>query len=219
VPNGATQPLAEQLSTPLEEVLVALGSGIGRCQKELDRHSIETQRLIDEDPVLAQYGLEATWYQIPSTELELKVAIALEQTTTPEDGGTLTVPAPIPGGLRPVPRIWLQPINPRVQNQFSYDVNAASTITLSVVAVPPPGSAAGGSPRMSRDEVLAIAQPRLFSQDALPQPSRVTVNFNAGARAWYVVQTVEAEERVTLRALVKVDDDTGAIVRAEGGPE
>src|SRR2546430_5151587 len=102
-----TQQVAELLSVPLEQLLSALGRGIGEAQSALDRHSIEIQHLIDTDPVLGQYGLQATWYQIPSTELDLRIAIAVEQPAAPAG------PAP--------PRLWAQPVNARYANQFGYD--------------------------------------------------------------------------------------------------
>ena len=56
MPPIPTSQIAEILSAPLEELIVSLGSGIGRAQAELDRHSISTQERILGDPMLAQYG-------------------------------------------------------------------------------------------------------------------------------------------------------------------
>jgi len=58
MPNGSSAPseVAELLSVPLEQMLSSLGRGIGEAQSALDRHSVDIQRLIDEDPVLGQYG-------------------------------------------------------------------------------------------------------------------------------------------------------------------
>src|SRR5687767_14659425 len=107
--------LADILSTPLEQLLVSLGRGIGRSQTELDLHSIEIQRTINEDPVLSAVGLSATWYQIPSTELELKVSVAMQAAAADA--------VEIVGGVeRPaLPKLWIQPVNAAFQNQFAYD--------------------------------------------------------------------------------------------------
>ena len=215
MPNGAGQ-LSDLISVPMEALLVALGSGIGRSQSELDRYSIQTQAEIDEDPVLAQYGLQATWYQIPTTDLELRVAVAMQP--RPDDG----TPREIVGGVERerLPRPIVQPINARFQNQFSYDVQAASLLKLTVVAVPPPGAAAAARPVRTESEVLGTARPHLLPADDLEAPptGRITVNFNPGARAWYVLQTSETETgRVELQALVKIDDETGDVVRFEQG--
>ena len=216
MPNGAPQRLAELLSAPLEQLLVALASGVGRAQAELDRHSIETQRMIDEDPVLAQYGLEATWYQMPSTQFELKVAVAMEGRGEEEKGGAVMGPSKL--GL---PRMWIQPVTPRVQNQFSYDVTAASTISLTMAAVPPPGRAASGTPLLTSDQVLEVSRKELEPRDdtSVQPTGRITLNYNPGARAWYVVQTREEEGKVLLITLVKVEDESGAIVQIRRGEE
>lgn len=227
-PNQAASQIADLLSAPLEQVIVALASGIGRSQAELDRHSIETQRRIDEDPVLAQYGLEATWYQIPRTELELKIAVALQSAgaetapTGPAPPPGIPPPAMVAGRIVPeIPRLQLQPVNARYQNQFSYDTQAASTMRLEVVPVPPPASVATASPRLNADEVLAIAQDaeligtagqKVFWQEQ-DAGWRQSVNFNPGMRAWFVVQSQEEDDLVRLRALVKVDDETGEVIK------
>jgi hypothetical protein len=216
MPNETTgEQVAEIISTPLEELIVALGSGIGRAQSELDRHSIEIQKQILEDPVLSQYGLEATWYQIPKTDLELKIALAIDkQYSTPTEQPMLIAGVP----RKPLPKLWAQPVNARYANLFSFDVQLATTVKLSVVTVPPPGSETG-RPTLSESEVLADALPYLFKDDSgNPQP-RVTVNFNSGARAWYIIQTSESDDTVQLRALVKVDDETGNVTKHTGGPE
>jgi hypothetical protein len=215
------QRIADVISAPLEALLTSLGAGIGAAQAELDRHSIEIQQRIDEDPVLAQYGLQATWYRIPTTELELKVAVAIEEQST----DTPTAPASplLPHGgivagrdIGRLPRLWVQPVNARYANQFNYDVNASSTVRLSVAAVPPPGEAAAGAPTQTEEAIRAIADPHLKT-DNNAFVGRVTVNYNAGARAWYVIQTQEADGVVTLVALVKVDDLSGAIIKQVGG--
>lgn len=226
MPNGdPAQEIADLISSPLEALLVSLGSGIGRSQAELDRHSIETQRRIDEDPVLAQYGLQATWYQIPRTELELKVAVAMERGQEVRRDDVATPPPLEPAGTlvggrlfeRPLPRLFVQPVNARYSNQFHYDVNAASTVKLTITAVPPAGEAAAGRPTQTEAAILERAAPHLVEEAGAPA-GRVTVNFNAGQRAWYVVQTREDGDEVQLLTLLKVlDTDEREIVKQTGG--
>jgi hypothetical protein len=192
--------IAELLSVPLEQLLSALGRGIGEAQSALDRHSIEIQQLIDSDPVLGQYGLHATWYQIPSTDLELRIAVAVEaQSDT--DGTTL-------------PRLWAQPINARYANQFGYDVQASSSIRLTVVPVPPPAVVTTVRAIHSAEEVVASVRDRLVTSDAGIR-GRVSVNFNAAARSWFVLQTDEDGPTTYLVKLIRVDDETLAITREE----
>lgn len=206
-----TRHFADLLSAPLEQLIASLGAGIGRSQAALDRHSIEIQKLIDQDPSLAPYGLEATWYQIPTTELEVKVAVALE-----ERAAQTTRTQPVVEGTaelfrRPLPRLWIQPVNPTVSNVYNYDAQAATTVKLSVVAVPPPGRLTATPAVLTEAEVLAAAEDDLVQNPAL----NVTANFNPGTRIWYVVQTDETQTPPKLRALVRVSDETGNVLSAE----
>jgi len=219
MPNGAAGEVAELLSVPLEQLVTALGRGIGEAQSALDLHSIEIQRLIDEDPVLSQYGLQATWYQIPSTQLELKIAVAVQQPPRPAMEPSVPHTEIVGGVERPVlPRVWAQPVNARYKNQFGYDVSAASTVSLTVVPVPPPGEAAAGRPTRTAEQVRATADPDLVKDSAGRPVGRVTVNYNPGARSWYVLQTQQTADTVTLLVLVRIDDETGTVTkRVTGG--
>ena len=199
MPADDAERIGDLLSTPLEDLLIALGSGIGQSQAELDRHSIEIQRLIDEDPTLAQYGLEATWYQIPRTEVEVKIAVAMEQQTRSTAGA-------LPDGGPTRARLWVQPVNATVSNLLGFDVQAASTVKLNVVAVPPPGHVGSATPSHTREEAIAAAK---LSDD----PNlRISANFNPGALAWFVRQTDERPTPPSLVTLVRVDDETLAAV-------
>ena len=216
--NADAGRIADLVSTPLEAMIVALGSGIGRSQAELDRHSIETQRLIDEDPVLSQYGLHATWYQIPSTQMELKVSVHIERQDPEPPRPQGPIFAATSGFLaaRSVPRLQIAPVSARFQNLFSYDTTAASTVTLTIAAVPPPGEAASGSPTMTEAQITEIAAAHLVDVGDTGGV-RTTINYNAGARAWYVVQTQEEDDAVTTLTLLKIDDESGQIVKRTGG--
>lgn len=205
------------LSAPMESVIVALGVGIARAQQELDRHSIETQRQINEDPLLSEYGLQATWYQMPRTELELTIAITMED----EEGGTQPSALPAGGlatGLQALPlkRLNFQPVNATYANQFSYDVQAASKVKLSIVPVPPPAADAAVTPKLNREEVVTTATPHLVTEEdgtTMPPDARLAVNFNGQARLWFVLQYRLEDDELHRLALVVVDDDTGAVVK------
>ncbi|MFG1605020.1 hypothetical protein [Actinoplanes sp. NPDC049265] len=195
-----TQQVAELLSVPLEQLLSALGRGIGEAQSALDRHSIEIQQMIDDDPVLGQYGLTATWYQIPSTELDLRIAVAVEQ--PPETGG----PA--------VPRIWAQPVNARYANQFGYDVQASSSVRLTVVPVPPPAVVTAVRAVHSAEEVVAAVRTRLVDDDTGVR-GRVSVNFSPPERSWIVLQTEGEGTSAQRLKLLRVDDETLTVTRED----
>jgi len=213
MPNG-TEKITDLLSAPMEAVIVTMGAAIARAQRELDRHSLETQREINEDPQLADLGLQATWYQMPRTELELTMAIAMEQRKAPATG----VATPAPEGPRvlqkyPLRQIYFQPVNATYSNQFAYNVNAASKIKLAIVPVPPPAADAGVAPRLTRDEVTRLVQPLLVDDPAV----RLSMTFNGQVRLWYVMQHKQVGDQTQRLLLVVVDDETRAIVKQVKG--
>jgi len=209
--------IADLLSAPMEEVIAALGTGIARAQRELDRYAIDAQREIDQDPVLSEAGLQATFYQIPRAELELTISIAMEENKK-------TPPTLQPAALSPaaalqvsqfanIRQIHLQPVNATYTNQFNFDANASSKIKLSIVPVPPPAAETAVSPRLNQDEVLKIAQPNL-TQEA---NARVSINFNGRGRVWVVLQYRLEGDTTRRLALVVIDDTTGTIIKSEQG--
>ena len=219
MPDDAVDQVTEMLSVPMEELLTALGRGVGAAQAALDRHSIEIQELIDSDPVLGQYGLQASWYQIPSTQLELKIAIALQQPPAP--AGTL--PHPLPHTLspiedlqlaRPLPRLWAQPVNARYANQFGFSTTASSTVSLTIVPVPPPAAVTVARPTRTEEEVLAAVQSRLLISNNAVR-GRVSLRFNPAARSWFVLQTEQTGAAPALIKRLRVDDETLTITLDE----
>jgi hypothetical protein len=212
MPDDAIGEVSELLSAPMEELITALGRGVGAAQAALDRHSIEIQQLIDSDPVLGQYGLQASWYQIPATQLELKMAVAMQQ---PAEKPSPSIP---PRGdldlARPLPRLWVQPVNARYANQFGFQLTASSSVSLTIVPVPPPAAVTAASPTHTADEVMAQVQGRLLKTNNVVR-GRVSINFNPGVRSWFVLQTEETGGEPVLIKLLRVDDETLAVTREE----
>jgi hypothetical protein len=236
---------AEVFSAPIESVIAALGKGIADAQNAMDRESLAMQESIDADAALSHLGLQATWYQFPKVELQLTASLAVvEQTTTSPavapsgspaappaegappsaaEGGPLHDAPPVvqAGSLagisaRPY-RLFAQPVSAAFQNQFNYTAAAASTITLSIVPVPPPHAADQGTiqPRLTQAEVTLIAlgtgRFRTVTADGqiTPDPSlRFDLNYNASVRLWYVLQ-YDASQPTQNAVIVSVDDVTG----------
>lgn len=211
MPNG-TEKIADLLSAPMEAVIVTLGVAIARAQRELDRHSLETQREINEDPQMADLGLQATWYQMPRTELELTMAIAMEERkAAPTGAGAPTGPLVLQ--KYPLKQLYLQPVNATYSNQFNFNVNAASRIKLTVVPVPPPAADSGVAPQLTRDQVTSLVKPFLTDDPA----ARLSLNFNGQARLWYAMQYKQVGDQTQRLILVVVDDETRAIVKQVKG--
>lgn len=228
----ADDPLAnatEKFSAPIEHLIIALGAGVAEAQRELDRSAIQSQEAIDSDPVLSQHGLQATWYQLPRVDLELKLSITIAEEQSPGDqaagppgpGGGGAVPAG-PAGPRRA-RLVAQPVSASFQTHFNYDAQAASQITLSIVPVPPPrtGSQVTSPPARRPEDVqaLALGTGKFVTdpQTKAPRASddkgnvlRFDVNFNAVSRTWYALQYAPANPSIPA-TVVAVDDATGAV--------
>jgi hypothetical protein len=220
----ADNPLAnatEVFSAPIEGIILALGKGIADAQSALDRNSIQTQETIDSDKVLAAYGLQATWYQFPRVELELKLAL-----TVTEEGGPAQDANPHSAAFQPLLtakslRLIAQPVSAAYQNHFNYDAQASSTITLALAPVPAPRAADPATipPRLPQDAVrdaaLNSGAKFVVTTDSSGRKSpvanlRFDINFNAAARLWYVLQYDPANPSANA-VVVAVDDTTGSV--------
>jgi hypothetical protein len=202
----------EVFSAPIESIITSLGKSIAEAQRLLDQNSIQTQETYDSDPLLAPYGLQATWYQFPKVDLDLKISLSITQSTEPANGSG--------GGPSPmISRLALiaQPVSAAYQTHFNYDATAASEITLSIAPVPapkPPGQAVVAA-RMSQGDVVkaALAAQPKFQRDGQGNPVaslRLDVNFNGAAGLWYVLQYSASQPTVN-PVVVAVDDRTGAV--------
>jgi hypothetical protein len=219
--NSPLQDAIEVFSAPIEGVIVALGKGIAEAQAALDRNSIQTQEAYDSDPQLAPYGLQATWYQFPRVDLQLKLAMTVtEDRTSTAQAAAPQHPIALASKLSAL-RLVAQPASAAFQNHFNYDAQAASTITLSILPVPPPRAADQSTvqPQLNPASVqsIALASSAGFSvvkgPDGNPLPSpdlRFLVNFNAPARLWYVLQFDPANSAAQ-PVVVTVDDATRTV--------
>lgn len=203
---------SEVFSAPIEGVIAALGRGIAEAQRELDRTSLQAQREIDADPELSQIGAQATWFQLPKVELELKLALTIS------DRPPTRAVSPR-AAIRPV-KLLAQPVSAAFQNHFNYDVQGSSLVRVTVVPVPPPqaGDRTTAPPQLEQSEVerLALGSAADFSTVRragvrVGDPKlRLDVNFNAATRSWYVLQYDPADPAREAVA-VAVDDATGAV--------
>lgn len=213
MPDNPLANATEVFSAPIESVIVALGKGISEAQRALDQSSIAAQQAIDSDPILSRQGLQATWYQFPKVDLQLKLALTIAQ-----DGAAQAPQAA--GGVADFSkaiRLVAQPVSAAYKTHFNYTAEAASTITLSIVPVPAPRAADQSTvaPRMAIAEVqkAALSSPAKFVKDAQGGPAaslRFDINFNATAGLWYVLQ-YDPLNPATKPVVVAVDDATGRV--------
>ena len=120
--------IEEVLIRPLADVLGRIGEGVAAAQRAMDLNSIATQTLIENDPVLHEFGLEATWYHMPEVELELKMALTLHREDVVRNQRV----------VRRKHRMYAAPLNASYRNTFDADVSGASLIKAKIASVPPP---------------------------------------------------------------------------------
>lgn len=224
----------ESFSAPIEAVISALGQGIAEAQRALDLNSVQMQETIDADPVLSQYGLQATWYQFPKVDLQLTMSLTVAEDDTtsqnppPQPAAGRSLSAKVSGAFKAI-RLVAQPVSASFQSHFNYSGQAASQINLSIVPVPAPRPSDQVSlpPKMQAASVqkAALSSPAKFlttkdSQGILnpavtdsqnpPNPLRFDVNFNPSSRTWYVLQYAPANKAI-LPVVVAVDDGSTAV--------
>jgi hypothetical protein len=176
------------------------------------------QQSIDTDPVLSQYGLQATWYQFPTVNMQIKMSMSITQDnqtqSSPNVGGSQLLLSPARF------RIIAQPLSASFQNQFNYDAKAATEINLTLVPVPPPrsGDQVTTPPQMTpaaaQAAALASGAPFVTTKnaqgatvDAQGNVYVIITNFNATARVWYVIQYAPSNAAIPT-VVVAVDDAT-----------
>jgi len=115
------------LLDPLEKVLFHAGRGIASAQMELDKNSLATQVLIDNDEDLSRLGIRAPWYHFPETNLELRMALSIHEFVQKKQGKDIATY-----------KIYAAPMNAAYKNSFNYDVAGTSLIRAKIVSIPPP---------------------------------------------------------------------------------
>ncbi|WP_431285522.1 hypothetical protein ACQW02_12235 [Humitalea sp. 24SJ18S-53] len=120
--------IQEVLIQPLADVLARLGEGVAQAQRAMDLNAIATQTLIDNDPVLSETGLQATWYHMPEVTLELRMSLSLRRENDVKAGRVVASRL----------KLLAAPFNASVQNTQGFDMAGTSLLKARIVAIPPP---------------------------------------------------------------------------------
>jgi hypothetical protein len=122
-----TSQIDEVLISPLEQIIARIGQGMADAQRALDLNSIATQTQIENDPALREFGLEATWYHMPETEVELKLALNFRREDKVKNNKFISRKF----------RMYGAPLNAAYQNAFKANVSGSSQIKFKIVSIPP----------------------------------------------------------------------------------
>lgn len=144
-------------AAPLGDLITSVGKGVAEAQAALDTGSLEQSLALydqadDLQRVMRETGYRPTFYTIPETEGELKLAMTMsgQQTRRPAASAP-AVPASSPLTLSPdmsralsrahAPSVYVAPIDGHYQNSYNYSSQVGATIKFKIVAVPPPSEA------------------------------------------------------------------------------
>ncbi len=126
MPN-TTQLIEDTLSEPLDDILFTVAKGIAEAQLLLDKNSLATQVMIDNDTTLSEWGVQAPWYHFPETTIEVRLSLSVHWEEVKREGA--------PSYWKP--SILGTPHNASYQNQFNYDASGSSVVKARIVSVPP----------------------------------------------------------------------------------
>jgi hypothetical protein len=121
------QAIETVLLDPMESILFHVGRGIAAAQMELDKNSMATQIMIDNDETLSSSGIEATWYHFPETTLELRMVLCMNWEEQKRPGR---------------PTVWKQvllasPYNASYKSRNEFEAHGTSVIKARIVSLPP----------------------------------------------------------------------------------
>ncbi|MCH8546543.1 MAG: hypothetical protein LAT54_07400 [Cryomorphaceae bacterium] len=136
MPKKAIDFYNNALSGSLGDLISSIGEGVGDAQAALDRGSLakylELYQQNDEEipdqlvELLRSIGYQPTFYTIPETEVEAKVALSISAKTVDHQTGGSKV------------KMYGMPSNPSNVNQFNAEVNSFATLKFKILPVPPP---------------------------------------------------------------------------------
>jgi len=146
------------VASPLGDVIAAVGEGVAQAQSALDEGSLAavldlyTEGEDEKLRLLQEIGYRPTFYALPETTGEVRVALRLGQgaagTTahravkpgTPMAAGVRVTPARL--GLNTLQRkLYATPVDAGYANRFGYAADISAKLTFRIVPVPAPDGA------------------------------------------------------------------------------
>ncbi|MBM9593572.1 PASTA domain-containing protein [Roseitranquillus sediminis] len=148
------------VASPLGDVIAAVGRGVAEAQNALDEASLAAVLDIyaeNDDAkirLLQEIGYRPTFYALPDTTGEVRVALRLGQGAAGAAGAQATRPAPALAtpAVRAVPlriglnarlgsKLYATPVDAAYQNQFGYTADVSAKVTFKIVPIPAPQGA------------------------------------------------------------------------------
>ena len=202
-------------SAPLGDLIASVGRGVAEAQAALDAGSLEqTLQLYDQSDdvqqVLRDTGYRPTFYTIPETEGELKLALTItgREAVRPAEPKTAvattatfapSVSAFASRNLSKTARLYAAPVDGKYQNSYNFTSQVSATVKFKIVAVPPSSAAEAARvvPDIT-DQTVESAEALLQSFDLVLDPGE------ASALSQITEQSPAAGALVSQGAVVRV---------------
>lgn len=184
-------------SLGIDEILLTTARGVIRAQQAMDASSLASEIAIREAGLDERYGISARWYTIPELDFALRLAFRIGA------GGAVETDM----------------VDSDYQSRYGFDVQASSTLTTKILAVPPPE----GRGISLRDEVeiqqIAGRIKKIVEAWDRAETPRFLVRYRAFATQgyagglWQVLLLDAVESGALLRAWIAIDDATREVLR------
>ncbi len=184
-------------SLGIDQILLTTARGVIRAQQAMDASSLASEIAIREAGLDERYGFAAHWYTIPELDFALRLAFRVSSSGA----------------------IETDMVDADYQSRYGFDVQASSTLTTKILAVPAPESR--GISLRHELEVQQIAgriKKVVEAWDRADTP-RFVVRYRAFATQgyagglWQVLLLDTIEGGLQLRAWIAIDDATREVLR------
>lgn len=152
--------IRETTAAPLGQIIASVGQGVAQAQRALDEQALaQLEALYQEGDeamaLLRRSGWQPTFYTLPETEGEVKVALTLSGQG--HEAMSQSGAARAPGAIRRKKiQLHAAPLDAGYQNRYGYQASIGATLRFRIVPVPPPAGL---------DDLPIMAVPRLISLD------------------------------------------------------
>ncbi|HMW47312.1 MAG TPA: hypothetical protein PK011_05625 [Marinagarivorans sp.] len=140
--------ISDVVASPLGEVIAAVGQGVADAQQALDEGSLaKTLEIYSEGgsqmlQMLRDIGYNPTFYTLPETTGEVRIALRLGSNQTSVPNGTPQVNASLARQGLNLPalgnKLYATPVDAGYANRFGYQADISAKLTFKIVPVPAP---------------------------------------------------------------------------------
>jgi len=156
--NDRSRLVHDVVAAPLGDVIASVGAGVAAAQHALDEASLAavlelyTSSEDERIQLLQAIGYRPTFYALPETTGEVRVALRLGGGAAGSDGRavrpqpvtpsseTRVLPARLGLNLLPA-KLYATPVDAGYANHYGYTADVSATLTFRIVPVPPPQGA------------------------------------------------------------------------------